>query len=533
MIFIHPINYLQETKSLTNSCQSDLELNILYDKFFNYTSNSLVRQAWLSNYTTNISYLKESQKLLQNTTSVPIINTNKVKSLWNQMISNKGFKEKYEFITFDYFEQVNRSELFMQVIAMYTLTSPILSLSLPILLLFAPFFILNLQGKSITLLEYTNMLKKLFRYMPIGQIFEISSLSWDKRIFAVISVIFYFLQIYQNSVTCYKFYRNTTEIYTTLKTFENYFEESINTITIFNETCVNYNTYEKFTEQLSSVKNKLQELKNDFSKILPGTFIHMGKKLKYFYEIYSSKDYAEVLEYTFNFHEYINDLHIINENSALHQCKFSEKKCSLKNSYYGPLWNSKPISNSYSLNTNMMISGPNASGKTTLLKSTLFNLILSQQIGKGFYTKATIKPYDYFHCYINIPDTCERDSLFQAEVRRCKDILDVFNKHPNSNHFCIFDELFSGTNPYEAVASAQAYLLYLHKHSNIKYLLTTHYVDLCKYLDLNKEITNYTMEKPYHLQKGISTIKGGIKILEEQDFPDEIISSAKNYISLN
>ena len=533
MSFIHPINYLSETKSLTENCQTDLELNILYDKFLNYTSNSLVRKAWLSNYTTNITYLKDSQQLLKNTELLPIINTDKVKSLWNKMTSNKGFKEKYEFITFDFFEHFNRLELFMQAIAMYTLTSPILSLSLPILLLFAPFFILKLQGKSLTLIEYSHMLKKLFRYMPIGQIFEISSLSWDKRIFAVISIIFYFLQIYQNSMTCYKFYNNTTEIYTTLKEFENYFDETIHSIIIFNEHSSNYNTYEKFTDQLLIIKNKLQEIKNEFSKILPGTFIHMGKKLKYFYEIYSSKDYAEVLEYTFHFHEYINDLNIISENTALHQCKFSESKCSFKNSYYGPLWNQTPISNSYSLNTNMIISGPNASGKTTLLKSTLFNLILSQQIGKGFYKKATITPYDYFHCYINIPDTCERDSLFQAEVRRCKDILDMFSKYPNSNHFCIFDELFSGTNPYEAVASAQAYLLYLHKHSHIRYLLTTHYVDLCKYVDSNKEITNYTMENPYHLQKGISTIKGGIKILEDQHFPNEIISSAKNYISLN
>ena len=38
----------------------------------------------------------------------------------------------------------------------------------------------------------------------------------------------------------------------------------------------------------------------------------------------------------------------------------------------------------------------------------------------GFYYKAKINPYHHFHCYINIPDTCDRDSLFQAEARRCR-----------------------------------------------------------------------------------------------------------------
>ena len=40
------------------------------------------------------------------------------------------------------------------------------------------------------------------------------------------------------------------------------------------------------------------------------------------------------------------------------------------------------------------------------------NIILSQQIGYGFYEKAEIKPYDYLHCYLNIPGTSGRDSLF-------------------------------------------------------------------------------------------------------------------------
>ena len=110
---------------------------------------------------------------------------------------------------------------------------------------------------------------------------------------------------------------------------------------------------------------------------------------------------------------------------------------------------------------NFIITGPNASGKTTLLKTTLINLILSQQIGFGCYTKCSIIPYDFFYSYLNIPDTSGRDSLFQAEARRCLDILHIIQQDPDKRHFCIFDELYSGTNPREAISSAKYYLEYL------------------------------------------------------------------------
>ena len=55
----------------------------------------------------------------------------------------------------------------------------------------------------------------------------------------------------------------------------------------------------------------------------------------------------------------------------------------------------------------------------------MFNIILCQQIGCGFFDKADVKIYDFIHSYINIPDTSGRDSLFQAEARRCKEILSI------------------------------------------------------------------------------------------------------------
>ena len=201
--------------------------------------------------------------------------------------------------------------------------------------------------------------------------------------------------------------------------------------------------------------------------------------------------------------------------------------------------NAAVVANDVSLDKQLIITGPNAAGKTTVIKTTLFNLILSQQIGYGFYDRAEINPYDFLHCYLNIPDTSGRDSLFQAESRRCMEILRCIIDNPAKRHFCIFDELYSGTNPYEAVAAAYGYIDYISKNPNVDLILTTHYIELCELLEkrnagaitnLHMSVSPLTGEYLYKIADGISTIKGGLKVLRDLDYPNEIVESARRII---
>jgi DNA mismatch repair ATPase MutS len=186
----------------------------------------------------------------------------------------------------------------------------------------------------------------------------------------------------------------------------------------------------------------------------------------------------------------------------------------------------------------MIITGPNASGKTTILKSTLINTIFTQQFGCGFYDSANFAPFNHIHCYLNIPDTSGRDSLFQAEARRCKEILDIIRENKKDSHFCVFDELYSGTNPEEAEISATAFMRYLAKQKNVSCLLTTHFIKVCKSLEDNKNIMNCHMATEntnnkllylYNLKQGISEVKGGINVLTEMNYPKEIIDETIKY----
>ena len=242
-----------------------------------------------------------------------------------------------------------------------------------------------------------------------------------------------------------------------------------------------------------------------------------------------------IIHYSFGFHGYIDSIIGINKNirnQKINICTFNKKLKFKFNNFYHPSIEN-PIKNNINLKKNIIITGPNAAGKTTTIKATIINIILTQQIGYGFFHSANNSIFDYIHCYLNIPDTCSRDSLFQAEARRCKNILDIIEKHPNKKHFCIFDELYSGTNPYEAISSAYSYLSHISKNKNVRFLLTTHYIRLCKLFD-KKNISNKSMKTlfkknndphyTYKITNGISTVKGGVSVLKNLSYPDNIIN---------
>ena len=198
--------------------------------------------------------------------------------------------------------------------------------------------------------------------------------------------------------------------------------------------------------------------------------------------------------------------------------------------YYLPHLEETPVKNNIHLEKNIIITGPNASGKTTILKASMINILMSQQFGYGCYRSAKIKLYDMFHSYLNIPDTSGRDSLFQAEARRCKDILECINEYSDKTHLCIFDEIYSGTNPNDAVLCANLYLKGMnHFKTNVDYILTTHYIQLCENfkedkmisnLKMNVEMTEESIKYLYSIVPGISYIHGGKHILKNLNYPE-------------
>ena len=256
--------------------------------------------------------------------------------------------------------------------------------------------------------------------------------------------------------------------------------------------------------------------------------------MKIFYLLHNNNDINSIIDYSFYVNGYIDnllELSKLNELNKINFCKLANST-NIENNYY-PLFikNDNIITNSIDLSKNLIFTGPNASGKTTIIKSLLINVILSQQFGMGCYSKANIKLVDKFYCYLNIPDTNDRDSLFQAEARICKEIIENINENQDQNCLCIFDELYSGTNPEEAVNSSFGLLSYI-GNKNCKYILTTHFNKLCKMLNKKHNVENFKMKVneidndinfTYKIEKGISKIKGASNVLKKLNYPDKII----------
>ena len=196
-MFKTPIQYLPETKQLSEKCQNDLQLSVIYKDLLKEDSSSPIRDSWINDYTTNVEFLKDTQTLMK--TDIKEFSTKypfkKIQETLKELRDNPSFKEKYEYITVEFFEKLNRNEIMLQAISMYTLTSPIISLLMPVIMLFIPFFALRVMGKSVTMSNYVEQLKKVFSMMPIGKLFQMKEASWDQRGFIMFSVILYIVQM--------------------------------------------------------------------------------------------------------------------------------------------------------------------------------------------------------------------------------------------------------------------------------------------------------------------------------------------------
>jgi len=560
-----PITFVPKNKlyELSKNLQIDLELketydnsnNCIYDCIFESSNefSKKITQSWSNHYTTDTQFLKESQELYKNINidrgNYSKENVNEVIEIWNELKSNTNFKEKYCYIEWEILEKLNHSSYFLSGLTFATLFSPILTLIIPIIMLILPFFLLKLQGASISLPDYFATVKMLISKLPIGRIFHFNTMTIEQKLTSMVSVFFYFFQIYQNFMHCYRYNKNLQHLHNCIEKMRNYNDITIQSMDKFINSTEHLSSYDNFNLDVKNNKIVLERMNNELHKVTPYKFgllklTNIGHALKYFYAIHCNDEYHNTLMYSFGFNGYIDNIMKLNEmiqDKTMNKCTFTKKHNEFKESYFAPLKNSTPVKNSYNMKKNLIITGPNAAGKTTILKTTLFNILLSQQIGYGFYKSAKINPYDYIHCYINIPDTSGRDSLFQAEARRCKDILDCIEENPKKRHFCVFDELYSGTNPYEAIASAYAYLSFMNSHKNVNYILTTHYIDLCLKIERhdNQHTNNYHMDidlkdndfvYKYKLKEGISEIKGGIKVLKELNYPKSLIKLTESII---
>ena len=591
-----PIEYLEESQkhSLSSIVSSDLELTDSLDteekSIYEHTfvpKTSFARNVmpmFKNTFTKNTAFLQDTQTIVENmsricqpteTYQVPcdLLNEN-----WRKIKHDPKFIETYGYLEWDILKEYNTNSVVLQSLTIANMLSPVMSFILPFLFMLFPFVILKIQGIPITLGVYFQVLKEIARHHFIGQALTVfESFSYQKLIYLLVMLGLYGFQMYQNTVQCLRFYSNVQCINNELCTWKEFQKHSSKRIERYIDVTDQMESYTPFRKELAKHLEILNSIEDMLYPIVPFTCsvtktTEIGYMLKCYYMLHTNDDFEKTLSFCMGFEGYLecmNGLHTQHKNGILNKASYVTEEdvsvvldvdemdisgeihtnvtfpeCKIIQQYY-PSHQYEPvcIKNDVALDTYGVITGPNASGKTTYLKTTAINVILSQQIGMGFYDSCKMMPYTYIHSYLNIPDTSGRDSLFQAESRRCKTILNTIEKQTDGKHFCIFDELFSGTNPQEATKSAYAFLQYLRHYTHVDLFLTTHYVEICdKWENEENElqcrpIQNYKMivEQDngkqvftYKLVKGISRIEGAIHILTDMEYPEEILNIVAN-----
>jgi len=116
----------------------------------------------------------------------------------------------------------------------------------------------------------------------------------------------------------------------------------------------------------------------------------------------------------------------------------------------------KPVLNSLQMNGPVLLTGSNASGKSTWLKVCALNTLFAQTIHT-----CTAKAYDgsYFRLFSSIAlrdDIISGESYYIVEIRSLKRILDALDEDPPV--FCVIDEVLRGTNTIERIAASSEVL---------------------------------------------------------------------------
>jgi DNA mismatch repair ATPase MutS len=279
----------------------------------------------------------------------------------------------------------------------------------------------------------------------------------------------------------------------------------------------------------------------------PGLFTNKGKILKIFnkFRFYKTK-LLDIFQFI-GIMDVLGSLgKLINENNANYPYSYtvykkkSKPELNIKNIWHPYLINNNVVSNSIIMKNNLLITGPNAAGKSTFIKSVIINILLSQTIGINSCSLFEITPFHLIETYLHIPDIKGKSSLFEAEMFRSKEYIEkIKDLDEKQFSFIVLDEIFSSTNYIEGFSGAYSILKNLCKYTNTLFIVTTHYTDLCILeKDTKNRIENYKFSVEYDnnkniifnylLEKGVSYQYIALDLLKNNGFDEEIINDALN-----
>lgn len=196
----------------------------------------------------------------------------------------------------------------------------------------------------------------------------------------------------------------------------------------------------------------------------------------------------------------------------------------------------KSVHNTVKLNDKriLIISGPNAGGKTVTMKMVgLLTLLGMSGVFPTSYEKSNLSFFENVFCDIGDRQSIENSlSTFSSHLTNLSSIINNISK----NSLVLLDELGGGTDPQEGSALAIAITQYIEK-SGAKGVITTHYNNIKAYSDTSDNLLNASMDydeinmtPTYRLLVGSAGSSIAIQIAGTYGIKKEILDVAKTYL---
>jgi len=187
----------------------------------------------------------------------------------------------------------------------------------------------------------------------------------------------------------------------------------------------------------------------------------------------------------------------------------------------------------------LMITGPNMSGKSALLRQTALITLLAQTGSFVPATSAYIGIVDKIFTRVGASDNISSgESTFMVEMNETASIL----HNISDRSLILLDEIGRGTSTYDGISIAWAIAEYLHDHpgAKAKTLFATHYHELNEMAQLHPRIRNFhvSVKELEHtvlflrkLEPGGSEHSFGIHVARMAGIPVKVVLRAQEILS--
>ena len=188
------------------------------------------------------------------------------------------------------------------------------------------------------------------------------------------------------------------------------------------------------------------------------------------------------------------------------------------------------VPNELALDKSMLITGSNASGKSTYLRASILNALFAQTICTCTCKNYKGSPFRIYTSMALTDDVLSGDSYYIAEIKSLKRILD--DRSEGEFVLCAIDEVLRGTNTIERIA-ASAEVLNALDQERVLCLIATHDLELCDMASegytrahFEEKISDDDILFDYKLKPGPAVSRNAIHLLKLIGFDEGIVKAA-------